>query len=215
MPQSQQTSDGTTASVMGCCYCKNGLSVLVQRASGGQRSLHKKKYLPQHSVDGSSSQTLRGLPEQRPDFTDEQKKIVLESWKVIQKDIARVGVVMFMGLFETHPDVQEIFLPFKGQTPDDLKQSTQLKSHVLRVMGTVEKCLARIDEPDKLETLLHDLGAKHLLYNARIDYIDLIGPQFICAVQPAMGDAWTSEIEAAWADLFRLISHIMKEAMVF
>nr|KAG5704253.1 hypothetical protein BaRGS_012541 [Batillaria attramentaria] len=75
-------------------------------------------------------------------------------------------------LFETHPDVQEIFLPFKGQSLDDLKHSTQLKSHVLRVMGTVEKCLARINEPDKLEALLHDLGAKHLLYNARIDYID-------------------------------------------
>ncbi|KAL8613604.1 hypothetical protein ACOMHN_022023 [Nucella lapillus] len=118
-------------------------------------------------------------------------------------------------LFETHPDVQDAFLPFRRQKLDDLKHSHELKSHALRVMGTVEKCLSRIDEPEKLEALLHDLGAKHLIYNARIDYIDLIGPQFICAVQPAMGDLWTSEIESAWADLFRLISHIMKEAMVF
>ncbi|KAL8585140.1 hypothetical protein ACOMHN_013156 [Nucella lapillus] len=118
-------------------------------------------------------------------------------------------------LFETHPDVQAIFLPFKGQSLDELKQSAQLKGHVMRVMGTVEKCLSRIDEPEKLQNLLHDLGAKHVLYNARIDYIDLIGPQFICAVRPAMGDQWTSEIECSWAQLFRLISHMMKEAMVF
>ena len=79
----------------------------------------------------------------------------------------------FNRLFETHPDVQDVFLPFKGQSLDELKQSRQLKSHVLKVMGTVEKCLARIDEPDKMESLLHDLGAKHLLYNARVDYIDV------------------------------------------
>ena len=45
--------------------------------------------------------------------------------------------------------------------------------------------------------------------------LQLIGPQFICAVQPCLGDAWTPEVESAWADLFRLISHITKEAMVF
>nr|KAG5704252.1 hypothetical protein BaRGS_012540 [Batillaria attramentaria] len=86
-------------SVMGCCYGKNGLSALVDRATSGKKheGSGKKKYLPQPSLDASSSQTLRGLPEQRPEFTDEQKRIVLESWNVIQKDIARVGVVMFVG----------------------------------------------------------------------------------------------------------------------
>ncbi|XP_076442802.1 neuroglobin-like [Babylonia areolata] len=165
--------------------------------------------------DEAYSQILRGLPEERPQLTARQKEIVMESWEVIQRDISRVGVVMFMGLFETHPDVQDAFQPFQGRSLEELRHSRQLKGHVLKVMNTVEKCLARIHEPDKLESLLHDLGAKHLLYNARIDYIDLIGPQFIYAVQPAMGDLWTPEIESAWADLFRLISHIMKEAMVF
>ncbi|XP_076464350.1 uncharacterized protein LOC143296358 [Babylonia areolata] len=204
--------------IMGCCHTKSLTDGQEDPPSSRPRSSSKggpRTYLHKYSVDGSSSQTLRGLPEERPEFTEHQKKVVLDSWRVIQKDIAHVGVVMFVGLFETHPDVQDVFLPFKGQSLDELKQSAQLKSHVLRVMGTVEKCLARIDEPDKLQNLLHELGAKHVLYNARIDYIDLIGPQFIRAVKPAMGDQWTSEIEAAWADLFRLISHIMKEAMVF
>lgn len=31
-----------------------------------------------------------------PVFTEEQKKVVLESWQFIQEDIAKVGVVMFM-----------------------------------------------------------------------------------------------------------------------
>lgn len=46
-------------------------------------------------------------------------------------------------------------------------------------MGTVEKCLARIDEPEKLDVLLHELGAKHLLYNAKVDYIDVSSPNML------------------------------------
>ncbi|KAK6182322.1 hypothetical protein SNE40_010033 [Patella caerulea] len=118
-------------------------------------------------------------------------------------------------LFETHPDVQDVFMPFKGKSKEDLKQNTQLRSHALRVMGTVEKCLARINEPKKLEEMLHELGARHVMYNAKVDYIDLIGPQFIWAIQPTLGDKWTAELEEAWSDLFKLISHIMKRAMVF
>ncbi|KAL8613606.1 hypothetical protein ACOMHN_022025 [Nucella lapillus] len=81
-------------SIMGCCNTKSMTSCGegVCDHEGGSR-----KYLPQISLDGSSSQILRGLPEERPDFTSHQKQIVRESWGVIQKDISRVGVVMFMG----------------------------------------------------------------------------------------------------------------------
>ncbi|ESO86864.1 hypothetical protein LOTGIDRAFT_73010, partial [Lottia gigantea] len=140
--------------------------------------------------------------------------LVLESWNIVQQDISKVGVVMFMNLFETHPDVQDVFMPFKGKSKEDLKQSTQLRSHALRVMGTVEKCLARINEPQKMDEMLHQLGSRHVMYNAKVDYIDLIGPQFIWAIQPTLGDKWTPELEAAWSDLFKHVAYIIKRAMV-
>ncbi|KAK7493420.1 hypothetical protein BaRGS_00015320, partial [Batillaria attramentaria] len=118
-------------------------------------------------------------------------------------------------LFETNPEVQSVFLPFKGKTQQDLEDSAKLKSHALRVMGTVEKCLDNIDDPAKLQKMLHDLGARHVMYNAKVDYMDLIGPQFIWAIEPVLGDQWTHEVEQAWSDLFKFISHIMKEAMKF
>ena len=80
---------------------------------------------------------------------------------------------IYCRLFEAHPDVQDVFMPFKGLTKDDLQHSNQLRSHALRVMGTVEKCLARIDEPKKLEQVLSDLGSRHVMYNAKVDYIDV------------------------------------------
>jgi len=45
--------------------------------------------------------------------------------------------------------------------------------------------------------------------------LQLIGPQFIWAIQPIIGDQWTSELEQAWSDLFKFIAHVMKAAMTF
>ncbi|KAH9523172.1 hypothetical protein Btru_066009 [Bulinus truncatus] len=106
-------------------------------------------------------------------------------------------------LFETHPEVQNVFMPFRGQSKEILRESAQLKSHALRVMGTVDKCISRFQEPDKVKDLLHELGARHVMYNAKVDYMDLIGPQFIWAIEPVLGDRWTPEVEQAWADLFK------------
>ena len=76
-------------------------------------------------------------------------------------------------LFETHPEVQSVFVPFKGKSQEDLADSAQLKSHALRVMGTVEKSLDSIGDLDSLQKTLHELGAKHIMYNAKVDYIDV------------------------------------------
>lgn len=35
-------------------------------------------------------------------------------------------------LFETHPDVQQVFMPFSGIELEELKQSKQLRAHALR-----------------------------------------------------------------------------------
>ena len=76
-----------------------------------------------------------------------------------------------------HPDVQDVFSPFKGKSIETLKTNPHLQSHALRVMGSVEKCLARIHEPLKLEEMLYELGTRHVQYNAKVDYIDVGTPR--------------------------------------
>ncbi|XP_041351734.1 non-symbiotic hemoglobin-like [Gigantopelta aegis] len=198
--------------MMGCFSSKKMKTISPKKEKRLRAS--ERKYLPVDNADDLYVQKLRGLPNSRPEFTEMQKELVLESWKIVQQDISRVGVVLFMKLFEMHPDVQDVFSPFKGKSVENLKSNSHLKSHALRVMGSVEKCLARIHEPLKLEEMLHELGVRHVQYNAKVDYIDLVGPQFISAIQPSMGDSWNIELELAWSDFFKLISHIIKEAMI-
>ena len=76
-------------------------------------------------------------------------------------------------LFESHPDVKRLFLPFHNLSINDMRDNAVVRAHALRVMATVEKAVARLDEPDKLIKILHDLGRRHFTYNAKPEYVDV------------------------------------------
>ncbi|XP_070577479.1 uncharacterized protein [Ptychodera flava] len=149
----------------------------------------------------------------KPSLTEQQKKLLLNTWKILQEDIAKVGVIMFIGVFENHPECKESFLPFKELKRDDLRWSSELKAHGLRVMAVVERVLARIHNDEKIEELLRVLAGKHVQYGATPDLVDLFGPQFIHAIKPTLRDHWTEEIQIAWTTLFDLIIFHMQTNM--
>ena len=69
--------------------------------------------------------------------------------------------------------MQQIFIPFRGLTADELRNCDKLRQHGLRVMNTVDKCISRIDKPERLENILHELGHKHVTFNIKTDYLDV------------------------------------------
>lgn len=146
-------------------------------------------------------------------LSQEQKDLVVKTWKLLEENIAKVGVITFLSLFETHPDVQSVFLPFNGLTKEDLRRSKQLHAHALKVMNFIQKVIGRINEPEKLYHLLYQLGRNHVHYGAKQQYIDFVGPQFVFAIKPSLADSWSEEIEAAWIHLFASISDVMKRGM--
>ncbi|XP_038641794.1 neuroglobin-like isoform X1 [Scyliorhinus canicula] len=132
-------------------------------------------------------------------LSQEQKELVQRSWKILHQDIARVGVIMFIRLFETHPECKDVFFLFRDI--DDLQQlrlSKELQSHGLRVMSFIEKSVARLEQEDKLEQLAFELGRSHCRYNAPPKYYEYVGVQFIAVVKPILKENWTPEVEEAW-----------------
>ncbi|XP_051723543.1 neuroglobin-like [Ctenopharyngodon idella] len=138
--------------------------------------------------------------------------LIKESWKVIQEDIAKVGIIMFVRLFETHPECKDVFFLFRDvEDLERLRTNRELRAHGLRVMSFIEKSVARLDQLERLETLALELGKSHYRYNAPPKYYGYVGAEFICAVQPILKDKWTAELEQAWKTLFQYVTGIMKE----
>lgn len=149
------------------------------------------------------------LDDDRPTLTEHQKKLLLNTWQVLQQDIAKVGVVMFMNVFETHPECKEAFLPFKELKGNDLRWSTELKTHGLRVMNVVEKILARIESEEKIEEYLKALACKHVNYGANPKLMHLFGPQFIHAIKRPINEHWSPEMQEAWTTFFDTIVYYL------
>uniref|UniRef100_A0A4W6DHJ3 X globin n=1 Tax=Lates calcarifer TaxID=8187 RepID=A0A4W6DHJ3_LATCA len=128
-----------------------------------------------------------------------QIQMIKDSWKVIRDDIAKVGIIMFVRLFETHPECKDVFFLFRDvEDLERLRTSRELRAHGLRVMSFIEKSVARLDHLDRLEALALELGKSHYHYNAPPKYYSYVGAEFICAVQPILKERWTAELEEAW-----------------
>ncbi|PVD26434.1 hypothetical protein C0Q70_14111 [Pomacea canaliculata] len=67
-----------------------------------ERNSSRRKYLPANGPscnghDSAATATIEDKAAQElPPFTDRQKELVVATWKVVQEDIAKVGVTMFM-----------------------------------------------------------------------------------------------------------------------
>ncbi|GAU93856.1 hypothetical protein RvY_05727-1 [Ramazzottius varieornatus] len=117
-------------------------------------------------------------------------------------------------LFETHPEMIQFFGNLRDLPPDMIKESKELRQHALRVMGFIEKCIARISSPEKLDAIIRQLGRHHVRYGAPPAFLQLVGPQFINAIRLHLETRWSPETEDAWLNLFSYIAYGMKQAML-
>lgn len=138
--------------------------------------------------------------------------VIKNTWQIIQEDISKVGIIMFVKLFETHPECKDAFFLFRDvEDLERLRTSKELRAHGLRIMSFIEKSVARINQTEQLEQLIINLGRSHYRYNAPPKYYSYVGQEFIRAVQPILKDNWTPVAEDAWKTLFQYITTIMKQ----
>lgn len=80
---------------MGCINAKRRKDAL-RKGKDVTSSKRAKVYLKQNNDVTDSLKNGECNTEPVVEFTDHQKQLVLNSWKIIQEDMSKVGVVMFM-----------------------------------------------------------------------------------------------------------------------
>ncbi|XP_002739228.1 neuroglobin-like [Saccoglossus kowalevskii] len=149
-------------------------------------------------------------------LSKEQEKILVQTWLSIRGDLERIGLLMFTGLFEHHPEAKVMFgLSDTAMSPKDKENTALIKEHGLRFMNVVRDVLTLISEKNgsQAECVLIDLGRRHCSYNADINLIDVFGQQFIASIQPTLTGSWDKKVEDAWIQLFKYIAFTMKQGL--
>jgi len=70
-----------------------------------------------------------------------------------------------------------------------------------------------LDAPDQLLPMVGALGKRHLGYGIKPRHFDSVGDALLWALSDSLGDQFTPELRAAWAEAYALIASVMKRAL--
>ncbi|EDV21775.1 uncharacterized protein TRIADDRAFT_59832 [Trichoplax adhaerens] len=105
--------------------------------------------------------------------TAQDLQTIRETWALVAPDLKKHGTVLFLRLFEQHPDVQRLFEKIKDVPHDQLATNENFVFHTTRVMETIDHAVKGIDNLPALTVLLKQLGSSHAQYNVKKEYFKI------------------------------------------
>jgi len=130
-------------------------------------------------------------------MTNEQIKIVQDSFKKIVPIAEAAAQLFYARLFELDPDLE---LLFKGNL-------TEQGRKLMQMLGLAVNSLDRMDQ---LLPVVRSLGTRHLDYGVRDKDYDTVGQALLWTLRKGLGEAFTPVVEAAWTNVYATLASAMQ-----
>jgi hemoglobin-like flavoprotein len=72
--------------------------------------------------------------------------------------------------------------------------------------------ISGLDDLDKLIPIVETLGRRHAGYGVKDEHYDSVGAALLWTLQQGLGAAWNPETAAAWAEVYGVLSGVMRRA---
>jgi hemoglobin-like flavoprotein len=132
-------------------------------------------------------------------MTPESKKLVQESWTLVEP-IADTAAALFYGrLFELDPSLRPMF---RGDLKEQGKKLMQMLTVVVR----------GLDRLDQLVPAVEALGRRHAGYGVRDEHYHTVATALLWTLGQGLGDAFTAPVKAAWVEAYTLLATVMQRA---
>jgi hemoglobin-like flavoprotein len=134
-----------------------------------------------------------------------------ESWQEVKKiGVEKIGAMMFIKLFELHPEAFQMFKTFRDQT--EWKSSKALLSHSRLVLNVIGNALLASDQKD-LQTRMFTIGSAHAVFDIKEEYFIVMKAELINQLQSHLKEKFTKEVKFSWETAFDNFEKAMKTAM--
>jgi hemoglobin-like flavoprotein len=115
--------------------------------------------------------------------------------------IADQAAVLFYGrLFELDPSLRPLF---RGDMSEQRRK-------LMTMLTVVVNGLTRLEA---LVPAVQGLGRRHAAYGIAGSHFDTVGAALLWTLGQGLGEAFTSEVEAAWTAAYTVLAQTMKTAM--
>ncbi|TNE43345.1 MAG: flavohemoprotein [Deltaproteobacteria bacterium] len=100
-------------------------------------------------------------------------------------------------LFAQFPQVKPMFA------------NTSMKIQQTKLLHSLTLIIARVDQPEKLQPYLYNLGGRHVGYGAKPEHYLAVGECLLGALEETAGPAWTEEVSSTWIAAYDAIQTMM------
>src|SRR6185503_6150132 len=158
--------------------------------------------LSKHGVPGSGfmSRELRERRlrlRRRTIMTNEQIKLVQDSFRQVAPIAETAAQLFYARLFELDPDLE---LLFKGN----------LSEQGRKLMQMLGLAINSLDRMDQLLPVVQSLGTRHVSYGVRDKDYNTVCQALLWTLQKGLGEAFTPDVEAAWSNVYATLASAMQ-----
>lgn len=112
---------------------------------------------------------------------------------------SRFAEIFYRRLFDLDPTLRNLF-------KNDMQEQGRKLMEMMNIAINGLPCLETL-RPD-----FEALGRRHLEFNVTADMYDAVGEALLWTLEQALGEAFTPEVEAAWAKTYGTLADVMKSA---
>lgn len=94
-------------------------------------------------------------------LTDEQKRLIEETWALVYADAGKHGLELMLRIFKHIPHAQGYFEKFKEKREMELKESDALHYHAGKMMCGFNRLICNIRDGESLKSEIKTLAADH------------------------------------------------------
>lgn len=131
--------------------------------------------------------------------TPVQRQLILDSFAQIAPRAEAVTIRFYTRMFELDPALRSLF-------------REDMRAQARKVAATLNAALASLDRLGELLPTLRGMGVRHAVYGVRPQDYDTLGIALMDVLRDELGDAFTPEVEAAWAGVYNLMADAMRDA---
>jgi hemoglobin-like flavoprotein len=132
-------------------------------------------------------------------MTNEQIKLVQDSFRQVAPIAETAAQLFYARLFELDPDLE---LLFKGNLTEQGRKLMQMLALAVNSLDRMEQILP----------VVRSLGARHVAYGVRDKDYDTVGKALLWTLRKGLGEVFTPDVEAAWRNVYATIASTMKGA---
>ncbi|KAL5008453.1 hypothetical protein ScPMuIL_014034 [Solemya velum] len=163
---------------------------------------------PTTSVEGGQLKTY---------LTKRQIQLVQETWDILKEDSTKLGVTVFLRLFETEADLKSLFPKIVRMNENNELEwyldREMLQKHAVTVMEGLGAAVDSLEESNFFNSVLMSIGQTHNKRNVKPQMLKRLWPSLNYGFKSYLGPKYTKEVSEAWRKVYMYICLQMRRGM--